>query len=277
MPKKLSSQEIQHYRDNGYVGAVPVLTADEVRHFRSCLEAFEERSGKTLDFPERSKSHLLFDWADAIVHHPAVLDAVEDLIGPDILVYHLTVHIKEPGTDNFIVWHQDDDYFHLDPAEHVTAWVALSNATEAAGCMRMIPGAHKKGLIRHTEEPAPDHLIRRGKGIYGRWTDADGELVPVPAGSMSLHHTHTPHASGPNRGADRRIGVGVSYIPAHARQRFEPTNSVLLVRGEDRHGHFPHEERLQASESEAARAAHTAAYKTYMAAVIDRKETPDAA
>jgi len=266
MPKSLTEDQVRGYRQNGYVGAVPVLSPEETLRFRAGLEDFEARRGAKLDFPERSKSYLLFDWADAIVHHPAVLDAVEDLIGPDILVYHLTMHIKEPGSDGHIVWHQDDDYFHLAPAEHVTAWVALSDATAATGCMRMIPGLHHEGLLPHMEDPKPDHLIRLGKGIYGRWSDTDGDLVPVPAGSMSLHHTHTPHASGPNLGADRRIGVGVSYIPAHVRPEREPRSSALLVRGEDRFGHFHPETRLKASESADAWAAHAKANDFYMAA-----------
>lgn len=266
MPKRLTAEQITEYQTKGYVAPVPVLEPEEVRRYREALEDFEGRSGACLDFPERSKSHLLFGWADAIVHHPNVLDAVEDLIGPDILVYHLTVHIKEPRTDQHIVWHQDDDYFHLTPAEHVTAWVALSDATAQTGCMRMIPGAYKQGLLAHREDPRPDHLIRLGKGIYDQFTPDDGELVPVPAGCMSLHHTHTPHASGPNRGHDRRIGVGVSYIPAHVRPERDPRSSALLVRGEDRYEHFHPEERLRESESAQASAAHRQAYDLYMAA-----------
>lgn len=266
MPKRLDQLEIDRYRRDGFIGPVPVLSNAEVARYRAGLESYEARSGAKLAFPQKSKSYLLFDWADAIVHHPAVLDAVEDLIGPDILVYHLTMHIKEPASDGLIVWHQDDDYFHLAPAEHVTAWVALSDASEAAGCMRMAPGVYREGLLPHIEDPQPNHLIRLGKGIHGRFRDDDGVLVPVPAGAMSLHHTHTPHCSGPNRAGDRRIGVGVSYIPAHVRPTREPRSSALLVRGEDRFGHFHPETRLNTSESPAAVAAHAKAYDLYMAA-----------
>ena len=163
MPKRLSDTQTDAYARDGFTAPVPVLSEDEVTRFRAALEAFEAWQGKPLDFPERSKSYLLFDWADAITHHPNVLDAVEDLIGPDILVYHLTMHIKEPQTDVRVLWHQDDDYFHLDPPAHVTAWVALSAASEEAGCMRMIPGSYREGLVPHAEKPAANHLIRLGK------------------------------------------------------------------------------------------------------------------
>jgi len=271
MPKSLSPEQVAQYRRDGFTGPVSVLSTDEVARHRAGLEAFEKQSGKPLDFPERSKSYLLFDWADEIVHNEKVLDAVEDLIGPDILVYHLTMHIKEADTDAIVIWHQDDDYFRLDPAEQITAWVALSDASEAAGCMRMVPGSHHEGHIPHEERPDPNHVIRAGKGIFDRFVEADGTLVPVGAGQMSLHHTHTVHCSGPNRSADRRIGVGISYIPAHVRPKTDPRTSTLLVRGEDRYGHFHQEARLTASLSAEARAAHARAYDHYMAATgIDR-------
>lgn len=266
MTKKLSKAQVDAYGRNGFLGAIPVLDADEVSKFRAELEAFEATTGKPLDFPERSKSYLLFDWADAIVHHPAVLDAVEDVIGPDILVYHTTMNIKEAHNDAYIPWHQDDDYFHLDPPEHVTAWVALSDASEEAGCMRMIPGSRADGLVPHAEKPEKDHLIRLGKAIHDRFGDEDGVSVPLKAGEMSLHHTHTIHSSGANRSGDRRIGYAVSYIPAHVRPLTEPRTSVLLVRGEDRHGNFEHEKRLVAPLSATARQAHNTAYKKYTAA-----------
>ncbi len=266
MPRDITDEQIEAYRRDGFTGPVPVLTDEEVARYRAGLEAFERESGKKLDFPERSKSYLLFDWADEIVHHPRVLDAVEELIGPNILVYHLTMHIKEAGTDAIVVWHQDDDYFRLSPAEQVTAWVALSDASERAGCMRMVPGSFREGRIPHDKRPSPDHVIRAGKGIFDRYRDSDGTPVPVGAGEMSLHHTHTVHSSGPNRADDRRIGVGISYIPTHVRPTTEPRTSTLLVRGVDEYRHFHEETRLETGLTPAARAAHAVAYEHYMAA-----------
>lgn len=266
MPKSLTPDQIASYQRDGFLAPVPVLTANEVRRFRAELEAFEAVTGKPLDFPERSKSYLLFDWADAIVHHPAVLDAVEDLIGPDILVYHTTMNIKEAHNEAYIPWHQDDDYFHLDPPEHVTAWVALSEASEEAGCMRMIPESRAEGLVPHAEKPEKDHLIRLGKAIHDRFNADDGVAVPLKTGEMSLHNTHTIHSSGANHSDDRRIGYAVSYIPAHVRPQTEPRTSVLLVRGEDRHGHFELEQRMRLPLSDDARNAHAEAYARYTAA-----------
>ncbi len=266
MPLRLTQAQADQYHRDGFCGPIPVLTQEEVRELRADLETFELTQGHPLDFPERSKPYLLFHWADAIVNHPAVLDAVQDVIGPDILVYHTTVWIKEARSDARVFWHQDDAYFHLDPPEQVTAWVALSEASAQEGCMRMIPGSHRNGLWAHSDKPVAESLVRRGQNIGDHLTDDDGVLLPLHAGEMSFHNTHTVHSSGPNRGDDRRIGLGVSYIPAHARPLAEPRSSALLVRGQDRFGHFHPETRLGTALSAEARAAHARSYDLYMAA-----------
>ncbi len=264
MGKLLSAAQIARYHAEGLVPAVDVLSPAEVARYRADLQAFEAAQGKPLDFPEKSKSYLLFDWADAIVHHKAVLDAVEDLIGPDILVYHSTMWIKEAQSDAFVLWHQDGAHFHLDPAHHVTAWVALSDATEQAGCMRMIPGSHTGPWLEHFDAPSKNNMIRRGQGLDGIPEDA-GIAVPVLAGQMSLHNTKTIHASGPNRAADRRMGYGISYIPTSVRPTGPAVPSALLVRGEDRFGHFQPETRLRTALDAEARAAHELACARFTA------------
>lgn len=264
MATRLSSIQTEQYARDGFTGPVPVLTADEARSFRGELEAYERATGKAIAFPEKSKPYLLFGWADAMVHHPKVLDAVEDLIGPDILVYHTTLWTKEAHAPVFTLWHQDDAYFFLDPPEQVTAWVALSEASELAGCMRMIAGSHREGFIEHTDSPGAGNIIRRGRAIHDRFTDGDGTAVPLRAGEMSLHNTYTIHSSGPNNSDDRRIGLGISYVPTRVRPKTEARSSALLVRGTDRYGHFHAETRLQAPLSADARSAHKRAYDFYM-------------
>ncbi len=271
MPRRLTEAQVQQYRANGFCGPIQVLAPEEVADFRADLESFEAAQGHPLDFPERSKPYLLFRWADGIIHHPAVLDAVEDVLGPDILCYHTTVWIKEANSDARVFWHQDDAYFNLDPAEQVTAWVALSEAGEREGCLRMIPDSHRAGLWTHSDKPVAESLARRGQNIGEHLDDDAGTLVPLHAGQMSFHNTHTVHSSGPNRGPDRRIGLGISYIPAHVRPLTEPRSSALLVRGEDRHHHYHQETRLRAPRGAEARAAHEQAYGLYMKATrIDR-------
>jgi len=98
MPKLLTAQQVAAYDRDGYVFPIDVLSASEVAQARSELENWERENGKAIDFPEKSKSYLLFEWADRLVHHPRILDAVEDVIGSDILVYHPTLFLKEART-----------------------------------------------------------------------------------------------------------------------------------------------------------------------------------
>ncbi|MBN8872135.1 MAG: phytanoyl-CoA dioxygenase family protein [Rhodospirillales bacterium] len=264
MPRRLTEAQVRHYHEQGYCEAVPVLTPAEVARFRAELEAYEAQVGHPLGWPEKSKSYLLFDWADKIVHHPKVLDVVEDVIGPDILVYHSTTWIKEAGSSSYTLWHQDGPYFYLDPPLHVTAWVALSDATVEAGCVHVLPSSHKLGPLEHVDLPGPDNMIKRGQGVPG-YDHEPGVPLPVMAGEVSLHHTNLLHTSRGNASKDRRIGLGISYIPTSVRPTGRSKPSALLVRGVNRFNHFLLEQRLQKAMSEEAFAAHAEANARFRA------------
>ena len=264
MSKLLSPTPGAAYERDGFVCPVPVLSAAEAQAARAELEAWEAARGAPIDFPEKSKSYLLFDWADQLAHHPRILDAVEDLIGPDILVYHSTLFLKEAHSAAFVRWHQDSTYFYLAPHLHVTAWVALSDASEAAGCMRALPGSHRWGSIAHDDKPEPMNMIRRGQGISERFDAETGSALPLRAGEMSLHHTDLVHASGANETEDRRIGLAISYIPARVRPTGAVQPHALCVRGQDL-GHFVPEHRLRQALSPSDRQQHQQALAAFRA------------
>jgi ectoine hydroxylase-related dioxygenase (phytanoyl-CoA dioxygenase family) len=264
MPKLLSEAQVQGYERDGYVSPIDVLSAAEVKEFRQDLEGWEKQRGQAIDFPEKSKSYLLFNWADQLVHHPKILDAVEDVIGPDILVYHSTLFLKEANTPAYVRWHQDSPYFYLSPHLHVTAWVALSDASIAAGCMQVLPGSHQWGVFEHDDKPEPMNMIRRGQGISDRFDNTQGTFIPVGPGQMSLHHTDLVHASGGNTTNDRRLGFAISYIPAHVKPVGAVKPSALCVRGRS-HGHFLEETRLKQALNEEAYKSHTSALSLFRA------------
>src|SRR5262245_43970069 len=149
--KKLGSEQIAQYERDGYICPVDGFSAEQADAWRGRLEAFEQGEGQKMSRGHNFKPHLLFPWVDEIVHAPEVLDAVEDLIGPDIRVFHLSVWPKDPGTGTYVSWHQDATYFALDPVCHVTAWVALTDAPVESGCMEVVPGSHKLGQMRHAD------------------------------------------------------------------------------------------------------------------------------
>ena len=268
MVGSLSEEHIAHYRATGQVGPVALLTPEEVAHYRGKLEAAEADLGGPLSRVPgqfRAKTHLLYTWMDNLVRHSALLDAVESIIGPDILVYHLTCWIKEPGDGSFVSWHQDGTYFNLIPAEHVTAWIALSDVTPESGCMRMMPGSHLSGQREHDKGPTEGNLLSNGQKIALEIDETKAIDIVVPTGSVSFHHTYVVHSSGPNLSADRRIGIGVSYIPTRVRFQGDGRVSAGLVRGQDVFGHFDPEKRPVKDLDEDARIFHDAACQRFFA------------
>jgi hypothetical protein len=259
MGKKLSDKQIARYGRDGCVYPVEAFSRDEARRYLECLESFERNQGQEFGKGHNFKPHLLFTWVDEIVHHPAVLDAVEDLIGPDIRLFHLSVWPKHAHDPAFVSWHQDATYFGLEPPVQVTAWVALTDAPVESGCMEVVPGSHRLGQLHHGQFDSPHNLLSRGQTVTAAFDRGGSEFMAVQAGQMSLHHTHLVHRSGPNRSEHRRIGLGISYIPASARCRCETRLSAMLVRGRDRWGHFDDEPRPVTDYGAAERAFHAEA------------------
>ncbi len=262
MPATLTPSQVEQYQRDGYLFPIDCLTQDEVRHYRGRLEAFEHEQGGTfgrLPGLVRSKSHLLFDWMDELVRHPRVLDAVESVIGPNILIYHLTSWLKEPHDGTHVSWHQDGTYFGLDPAEQITAWIALTDSTPEMGCIKLLPGSHVIGQQPHRDVVSPGNLLSRGQTIDRKMDYDKFVLMPLRAGQISLHHTHLVHRSEPNQTDRRRIGIGVSYIPTHCRLINDVRVTAALVRGHDAYGHFDQEPRPAGNFDPAARLAHAAA------------------
>jgi non-heme Fe2+,alpha-ketoglutarate-dependent halogenase len=266
MTGSLTPEQVAQYRRDGFLCPIDCLTAEEVAHFRGRLEVFEAEQGDTFGkLPDlvRSKSHLLFTWMDQLVRHPKVLDAVESVIGPDILIYHLTSWLKEPDEASHVSWHQDGTYFGLDRPEQITAWIALTDATEEMGCVKVLPGSHLIGQRPHKDTFSEGNLLSRGQTIQAKLDFDRFALMPLKAGQLSLHHTHIVHCSEPNRTRERRIGIGVSYIPTHCRLLNDVRVTAMLVRGEDRYGHFDPEQRPQADFDAQARAVHHEAVERF--------------
>jgi non-heme Fe2+,alpha-ketoglutarate-dependent halogenase len=238
MAKVMTDAAIAQYRDRGYYFPLPVLRADEVAECRAMLESFETSQGHPIQGAQRSKSHLLFKWLDDLMRNARILDAVEDLIGPDILCWNSIFWIKEARSASFVSWHQDLKYWGLDCDDLVTAWVALSPATVESGCMRVLPGSHRKELLPHDDVYDADNMLTRGQEIAVTVDENQAKTMALQPGEMSLHNVRLAHASGPNRSDDRRIGVSFHYMPTRSRQLVGEWDSAALVRGEDRFHHF---------------------------------------
>jgi non-haem Fe2+, alpha-ketoglutarate-dependent halogenase len=237
MPKLLSPSEIEHYRDQGFIHPIRVMSKTEAAALHARLERFERETGGPLEGSFRHKSHLLFTWLAELVRHPRILDAVEDLYGGDLLCWSSNFFIKERESPAFVSWHQDSTYWGLDRPDVVSAWVAFTPASDANGAMRVIPGSHKLDQIAHRDTFAKHNLLTRGQEIAVDVDEREAVTIELEPGEMSLHHVRLVHGSPPNLSEDRRIGFAIRYVPTSVRQ-IVGTDSATLVRGADRFGHF---------------------------------------
>ena len=235
---KLSKEAIEQYRNDGFYFPVRILDEGDAAGYRSRLEAFEAAQGGPIGGALRNKSYLLFQWVDELMRNSEILDAVEDLIGPDILCWNTLFWVKEAQSEAFVTWHQDLRYWGLDTDELITVWLALSPATELSGCMRVFPGSHRGELMPHKDEYHDDNMLTRGQEIAVEVDESKAVSMPLQTGEASLHNGRLAHASEPNRSDDRRVGLSLHYMPTRTRQVVGDWDSAALVRGEDRFGHF---------------------------------------
>ena len=263
---KLDNAQCEAYQRDGFLCPLIGPSADATTAILAELEAFEQQAGDTLGkLPGqlRAKSHLLFPWAQRLIRQTTILDAVESLIGPDILVYHVTCWLKEPNDPSFVPWHQDATYFHLQPFEHLTAWVALTPSQLDSGCLIVVPGSQTAGQRQHDTAPAEANLLSNGQFVAEKIDEQTAVALTLQPGEFSLHHTHLIHRSGPNKAPYRRIGIGISYIPTRVRFTGHGRLSATLVRGEDRFGHFDPEPAPVANLDQAAVSFHQQACQRF--------------
>lgn len=274
MTKRLSAEAVAQYRRDGFHFPLRVLSTEEARSYRDRLEAAERAAGGPLAGDRRHKVHLLYTWANQLARHPAILDAVEDVIGPDILCWSTTFFTKEAQSPSFVSWHQDATYWGLSTDDVITAWVAFADAPVESGAMKFWPGSHLRNQLAHRDTFDQNNLLTRGQEIAVDVPAGAGVDVALKAGEMSLHHVLLVHGSGPNTTDDRRIGFAIRYIPPHVRQ-LKVRDSAMLVRGRDTHGNFDLEPDPRADLDPAALAAHRDATERSVQALYsgtDRKQ-----
>lgn len=242
MPKMLTQAQIERFWQDGYVAPVRVMSEAEAQAIRGRLEAFEKSSGGPLRGDLRHKSHLLFTWLADLIRKDTIVDAIEDLYGPNLLCWTTNFFIKEARNPAFVSWHQDSTYWGLSKPDVVTAWVALSPSHAGNGAMEVIPGTHTMDQIPHRDTFDKDNLLTRGQEVAVEVDQSKAVRLDLRPGEMSLHHVRLVHGSPPNPSDDRRIGFAIRYIPTHVRQ-VQGEDSATLVRGVDDDRTFEHEPR----------------------------------
>ena len=214
----LSLEQINQYKEDGYIAPIDVLTRDETEEVKKEIEYIERKWPNEIEGLGRNYVHLISPVLDKVSHNSKILDAVESIIGKDILVCGTTLFIKNPDKKGFVSFHQDAKYIGLEPHNWVTGWLAVTDANEENGCMRMLKGSHKKDLKFHDQKFDENNLLTRGQTIENVPIN---ETTPVilKAGQLSLHHPTIIHGSGLNKSKERRIGFAIqSYIGTNVDQ-----------------------------------------------------------
>lgn len=256
MPKLLNAEQVRRYREDGFVAPVRVLTPEVAADFRRRFEVYEQAHAGWYELSKGQKLYLLQTWVAELACHARVLDAVEDVLGSDIFVWGVSLFVKDAQSPSYVSWHQDSTYWGLSEPDVVTAWVALSAATRQSGCMKMIPGSHRREQLPHIDTLAKENLLTRGQEIAVAVDESEAAYLVLRPGEISLHNIRTIHASEPNGSDERRIGVAIRYIAPHVQQLNAEQDSAWLVRGEDRYGFFVHETPPRADMDPAAMAEH---------------------
>ena len=231
----LNSNQLKQYNDLGYISPINILSKRQALEARNEIELIEKKLPNEIDKSGRYNVHLISPKLDSIVHNSKILDAVESIIGKNILVCSTTLFIKNPNEKGFVSYHQDAKYIGLEPHNWVTAWVALTDSNKKNGCMKMWPKSHLN-IKDHKDKFNKGNLLTRGQTVENVPVDKV-KYIELKAGQISLHHPRIVHGSGVNESDDRRIGFVIqSYIGTNVKQILGK-NSVQIARGVDTYNH----------------------------------------
>ena len=238
----LSSNQLKMYSEEGFVSPIDIFSKEEALEIRKEIENIEKKWPNELEGPGRNYVHLISPIFDKVCHNSKILDAVESIIGKNILVCGTTLFIKNSNEKGFVSYHQDAKYIGLEPHNWVTAWIAVTDSNENNGCMRMWPGSHKEKIKHHNQKFDENNLLTRGQTIENISIEKTIPLI-LKAGQMSLHHPKVVHGSELNKSNDRRIGFVVqSYIGTNVNQVLGKIY-VQLARGKDSYNFHEHVKR----------------------------------
>jgi non-heme Fe2+,alpha-ketoglutarate-dependent halogenase len=232
----------QAYERDGYYFPLQVLSRRTAGDYARRLTAISEGEHvNTLGYRgQLNHLHVVCPYINDMVRDPTILDAVESLLGPDILIWGSALFVKPAQTPTFVSWHQDLTYWGLSSDREVAAWFALGPVTRENGCMRFISGSHKMGSVPHRDTHDSSNVLTRGQYADVGIDEENAVYVELEPGQVSLHHGHLLHGSVANNSDIPRVGIVVNYIATSVAQSVSKTDFAMLVRGEDNYNNFLH-------------------------------------
>lgn len=245
-PIHLTPAQRGAFERDGYLFPLRALDGAQVAHYRGEYDAYAARHRDRLAslkprerYQVFAELHYAYRWAYELVTHPRVLDAVESILGPNILSWDTSFFSKNPGDPTYVSWHQDGTYWKLNGPAVVTAWIALSPSNPTTGCMRVVPGTQKTQFLPQRETFKDDNALSRGQEIAVEVSEGHAVDLTLAPGEFSLHHLWIVHGSNANLSPDTpRIGMACRYIAPEVSQDSLGKPFAILVRGRDTTGNF---------------------------------------
>lgn len=245
-PRVLSAEQIQDYNQQGYLKPFDIYNPLEAQCNRAYfdyllakLKAMNDGRDSYAINGYHTRCQGIYDMAT----YPAILDLVQDIVGPDIICWGTHFFCKLPHDPKSVPWHQDASYWPLTPARTVTVWLAIDDADVENACMHVIPGTHRNGQMPWENTTDPAVLNQKIMNIeqYGK---------PIPfelkAGQISLHADMIAHGSAPNTSDRRRCGLTIRYCPPSVRTINSGwAANAIICRGSDPSGQWQHQSRPQ--------------------------------
>lgn len=239
MTGSLTNEEFETYQEDGFIKPIVAFSAEEAKAIRDEIETLE-RDYSNGQLPHdltnyfRVNGELVIPLLAKVAQTKSILDAIESILGPNLMVWSCELFIKEPKSEKIVSWHQDLTYWGMGGSDlQASAWIAISDVTEASGCMRFVPGSHKQQLVPHHDTFDEGNLLSRGQEIAVDVDENDAVLDILRPGEMSIHHGRMFHASGPNHSDDRRIAIVIRYVTPELVRDAPGSDYAMLVRGTD--------------------------------------------
>ncbi len=239
----LTAGQVDQYRQDGYTIFRRLVDAAAMAEMTSYIDRFIERRAATSRPEHLDKPHVEDRRFLEFCAHPRILDAVADLIGPDIVLFSSHLICKAKGDGLAVPWHQDGIYWPLEPMNVVTVWLAIDESTVENGCMRVIPGSHEKGPVEHVEDARPETKVLH-MALPDEVVDESRAVdLVLRAGDASFHAPYLHHGSAPNNSSKRRCGFTMRFMPVTTMMRRDgpmakwfKDHPLFLLRGRDTAG-----------------------------------------
>ncbi len=260
LPRKVSKTQ---FEQDGYVCPIQALSLKQTANYRALYLAFYDKHKARLNalkagerWQINTDTHFVFEWVDALTREPTILDAVEQVLGPNLLAWNTNWFVKFPGDKAFVSWHQDGAYWGLSPMELATAWVALGPVTPENGCMRVIRSSHQQPNLPQRDTFGDNNVLSRGQEITVAVDDSKAVDLALQPGQISLHHLWIVHGSNANVSDVPRIGIAIRYVSTRVKQQGTDKPIATLVRGRDDFHHFTLIERPVGNDAVAGEGRH---------------------